>query len=266
MEYLLALAFVFFAASLASFLQVVIARTAREQSFIIGRSACDHCQKQLTWYDNVPLLSFLWLRGKCRACHKQIPATYFLSELLATAWALLLVYLLTQTTYLSTWSVWELSVLFSLGLLLLFVVIADLQELIVPDLFSALLLVIVVADLLVRSASASVWLASLGGGLLAVGFLLVLYQAASKLLGKEALGLGDLKLMLPLGMSLAWPWVILQLFLAFVIGGLFAILVLLAGKKRFGQALPFAPFLVLAFVLTKVWGAEIWVWYINLII
>lgn len=266
-ELLLTITFIFFAAVLASFLQVVIVRTAREQSFIIGRSACDHCQRQLAWYDNLPLLSFLWLRGRCRSCGRQINRWFFVSEVLAAMWALSLSYALLQTDYLVAWTPLQVAVLFGMGLLLLFIVLADLQALLVPDVFSALLLVLVLVELWARVGFATgLWLTALATGGLALGLLWGIYRLASWLLGRTAMGLGDVKLVLPLGISLGWPWLLLQLFLAFVLGGLFAILLLLIGKKRFGQALPFAPFLVIAFVLTKVWGAAIWAWYIGLII
>lgn len=267
MELLLIVVFAVFAAVLASFLQVVITRTAREQSFVWGRSACDHCRRQLAWYDNLPLLSFLWLRGKCRSCRQPIPRRFFLSELLAVLWAVVFSCLLTQTNYLTALSPLQLAALFGIGLLLLFIVIADLQELIVPDLFSALLLVLVLVELWLRVGFVGEqWVLALGSGAVALGLLWGVYRLAGWILQKEALGLGDVKLMLPLGISLGWPWLLLQLFLAFVLGGLFAILLLLLGKKRFGQTLPFAPFLVIAFVLTKVWGAAIWTWYIGLLI
>ena len=80
------------------------------------------------------------------------------------------------------------------------------------------------------------------------------------------MGLGDIKLMLPLAFVLGWPWVLLAIFLSFIVGGFFATILLLFKQKKIGQALPFGPFLVVGFVLSYFWAAPIWAWYLALII
>ena len=259
MEWFLIATFIFFAAVLASFLQVVIVRTLKEKSFIMGRSACDHCQHQLAWYDNLPLLSFVYLAGKCRYCRKSISPWTWVSEVLAALWAGVLVFLYLNGQLGFSWI--EFSLVFGMGLLLLFVVIADLQAMIVPDLFVGLLVVLVSIELFWRGSEP--WWPILAA-VAAVAFFLTLYKTASWLLRKPALGFGDVKLMVPLALSLSWPMVWMQIFLSFVIGGLVAMSLLLLGRKHFGQALPFAPFIVVAFIITKLWGLAIWNCYINL--
>ena len=75
--------FGFFLAVLASFFEVVIVRTAKEESFTQGRSRCDHCHHKINWYDNIPIVSFLFLKGKCRYCQQKIAKSYFWVEVLA---------------------------------------------------------------------------------------------------------------------------------------------------------------------------------------
>lgn len=259
MGFFLTTIFIFFSAVLASFFQVVIVRTLKDKSYIMGRSVCDHCQHQLAWYDNLPLLSFVYLGGKCRYCRKSISPWTWISELLAAFWAAVLVVLFVNGRLGGSWV--EFALLFSFGLVLLFVVIADLQAMIVPDLFVGLLVVIALIELFWRGNG--LWLPILAA-VSAVAFFLALYKLASWLLRKPALGWGDVKLMVPLALSLSWPMVWMQIFLSFVIGGLVAIVLLLLGRKHFGQALPFAPFIVAAFIITKLWGMAIFDCYINL--
>ena len=90
-ELFLALCFGFFLSTLASFFNVVIFRTAREETFIKGRSKCEFCRQKISWYDNIPLLSFLMLGGHCRLCHKKINPAHFLTELLAFLLGLLFI-------------------------------------------------------------------------------------------------------------------------------------------------------------------------------
>jgi leader peptidase (prepilin peptidase) / N-methyltransferase len=252
--------FAYFLAILASFFNVVIWRTAREESFVGGRSRCEHCQHQLSWADNLPLLSFFLLGGKCRYCQHSIAKKHFISELLAfsSGWLFYLAYLFVPT--MQALSATELITYFLCLFVLAFIVWADLQYLLVPDFLVALLTVLALVLLFLGG---SAWQLPLLATTVALGFFALLYLLSKKLLAKEALGLGDLKLMVPLALLLSWPLILVNIFLAFILGGLFAMIVLVTGQKKLGQALPFAPFLVFAALLSFIYGQTLIAWYLN---
>ena len=259
----LVLVFAFFAAVLASFFNVVIYRTVKEESFVKGRSYCESCKKEISWYDNIPILSFLFLRGKCRHCHKKIKPVYFWTEVLAAIYSLIFIFVIYSGQLFSTLEVWQIVFYFLFFLILIFVVISDLQYLIIPDLFTAILLVLVIAYQFFAGAD---FLSSLIAVIFSVLLFSTILIAAKKIYKKDALGMGDIKLMLPFSIFLAWPMTLMSIFLSFIIGGFFAMLVLLTGKKKLGQALAFGPFLVMGFMATFLWGQQLWSWYWNLLI
>lgn len=260
LELSLILFFAFFLALLASFFSVVIFRTVREESFITGRSKCDHCHKQIAWHDNIPLFSFLWLKGKCRNCHKKIPPIYFLNELLAFVFGLGFALIYLNSNILPMISEVELVLYLLISFILLFVLIADLKYMIVPDFFVFLLSFLV---LLLQVFFKNDWQLAVLAVIFSTIFFSSLAFLAKKIAKKDALGLGDIKLMIPLAFLLSWPKVLLSIFLAFIIGGIFAIILLIIGRKKIGQVLPFAPFLILAALVSFTFGEAIWHWYLN---
>lgn len=260
LELFLAFCFASFLSVLASFFNVVIFRTVREESFAKGRSKCEKCHKQIAWYDNIPIWSFLLLRGRCRYCRKKIPLVYFLTEVAAFLLGLGFSLALIQTPWLQSFPSWQLVLYFLIFFVLLFALLADLQYLIVPDFFVVLLSILVI---LAKIISGKSWLLPILAVVFAVVFFVGLYFLAKKFLKKEALGLGDIKLMVPLAFILSWPKILIGIFLAFIIGGVFAMLMLIAGKKKFGQALPFAPFLILSTLVSFFFGEALWQWYFG---
>lgn len=257
--------FSFLALTLASFFNLVIYRTAKEESFITGRSYCETCHQKIAWYDNIPLLSFLILKGKSRCCQQKIGQNHFWAELTALIYALVFSFVVLQNQLLLSLESWQLAFYFLFYLTLSFVFIADIQYLIVPDFLTLFLLVLVIfmQVMTINSANAEIEMITnlFYGVSFALFFFVILYIVAKLWLKKEALGIGDIKLILPLALFLSWPMIALAIFLSFIIGGFFAMLMLLIGKKKFGQALPFAPFLVVATVICSFWGQEIWQWY-----
>lgn len=265
----------FFGAILASFLNVVIYRGAAACGFIKnnqgktlkiapfwqGRSLTDCCQKPIKAIHNIPLISFCFLRGRCPYCQAKIAKRHFITELLAGLYSLFF-----------TFQVWQqvgagqacnpllIITQYFFFLLLIFVVIADFQYLIIPDFF------IILLSMLALILGGANYISGLLAIVCATVFFTLLYFAASWIFKKEALGLGDIKLMLPLAFVLGWPWVLLAIFLSFIVGGFFATILLLFKQKKIGQALPFGPFLIVGFILSYFWAAPIWAWYLSLII
>ena len=261
-ELSLVLLFAFFLSVLASFFSVVISRTVKEESFINGRSKCDYCHKKIAWFDNIPIFSFLLIKGKCRHCHKKIPKIYFLAEILAFLFGIAFYLLYIYFPILQSLPIWQLVIYFLIVFILLFALLADLKYLIVPDFFVLLLSVLAI---FLHVIIGRPWLLPTVAVIFSTTFFYSLSFLAKRILKKDALGLGDIKLMIPLSFLLSWPKTVLSIFLAFIIGGIFAMLMLIIGRKKFGQALPFAPFLILAAFISFGFGEAIWQWYFGLL-
>lgn len=205
-------------ACIGSFLNVVALRYDREDSFI-GRSRCPACLAQLSWWELVPIVSFLILRGRCHSCSEKISWQYPLVEVAAAA----------------AW-VWAPNVAAAL-ILSVFIVLflVDLRLMILPDIYIVVLTALVLAR--ISSPTDAFW-----GGLLGAGLLLGLWAITRG----RGLGFGDVKLMLPLGMLFGPAGTLVLLFLAFTVGGAVAVYLLLTKRATLKTAVPFGPYLLAA--------------------
>jgi len=197
-----------------SFLNVLIYRIPRAQQFIAGRSRCPHCQATLAWYDLIPVVSFLLLRGHCRYCHARISLRYPAVEL---ASGLIFVF---APSYLAI-AVLE---------ILLVIAIIDYEHLIIPDSF-----VIILALL-------GLWNPHVFTALGSAGFFFILW-AISK---GRWIGFGDVKLAGALGLFFGFPSGPLVIYLAIISGGILGAFLLLLGKAHRKTALPFGTLLAIA--------------------
>lgn len=255
-------------AAVGSFLNVVIYRTMTEESWVKGRSKCEDCGYQLRWFDNIPLVSFLWLRGRCRKCRKSIalihPVVEFLTGALFVWWywgGTLLFFRLTEQPFQLIQPAFWLGV----GVLLLMIVVADLSYLIIPDLAVGLLLVTTLTYRVVLTWAGVMQMSDLVWSLLAAVGAAVFFGGLWVVTKGRGMGLGDVKLVGPLALLMGWPNSLVGFFLAFISGAVVGVCLLLLGKKRFGQVVPFGPFLVLGTVLALVWGDGLSHWYIGLL-
>lgn len=250
-------------AAVGSFLNVLIYRTVEGESWLVGRSRCDHCQQQIAWYDNIPLFSYLWLRGQSRCCGRRIPRSYPLVELMTGS---LFVWWYVAGSFffrLTTSPLQTLQPLFWLlvGILLLVVFFADLLYMIIPDTAVFLLLILTLLYRLYLTLSGVmqtqdlIWTAwSMVVAVVVIGGLWLVTKG-------KGMGLGDVKFSVPMAWLLGWPKTLVGLFLAFVSGGIVASILLLLGKKKFGQKIAFGPFLVVGTVLSLLFGDAIFSWY-----
>lgn len=233
---------------IGSFLNVCIARWPAEQSVVKPRSRCPQCGNLIAWYDNVPIVSWLLLRAKCRHCKLPIPVMYPLVELgvgLIWAWA--------AWHYGLTVEMLRAAVFFTI---LLGIAMTDAREYIIPDEFS------------VGGTVLGVAFAVAGGGLgwpealvgAAVGFALLWLVAivGAKLFGEEAMGGGDIKMMAMIGAFLGWTGVLLTLFLGALLGTLIFLPFKLAGKDKL---VPFGIFLAIGAAATWLCGDALMAWY-----
>jgi leader peptidase (prepilin peptidase)/N-methyltransferase len=238
-----------FGTIVGSFANVCIHRLPWRQSLVFPGSHCPHCQQAIRPWQNIPLLSYIWLRGRCAYCQTTISWRYPLIEGVC---GLLYVFLYHQFgVSLSS------LLLMLLATALLIVSCIDLEHHIIPD---AITLPGILAGLL-----ASLWLTPVGivnalvGMLLGGGLFLCI-----ALLSRGGMGGGDIKLIAMIGAFLGWQAVLVTIFLSALSGALVGLSLMLLKKKGRKDPVPFGPFLALGALVTMVWGSELIFWYTNL--
>ncbi|MBE7002817.1 MAG: prepilin peptidase [Ruminococcaceae bacterium] len=244
---------VFLGAALGSFLNCAAWRTVRGESFVKGRSRCPDCGHTLEAGDLVPILSWIILGGKCRYCKKPIPARYMLVEL---GFALITLACVDRfaVTLLCLRNLVFLCCLY-------FLTLTDLDAQIIPDgcLLIGLIVWVVTAPFLYES-----WidpLLSLVAALVYGGGLLLLSMVMDRVLGRDSLGGGDIKLFALTGLYLGLIGTLFALLLSAVLGLVFALLL----KKRRSQAFPFGPAIAAADALMLLFGDGLVSWYLGLL-
>ena len=239
-------------AVLGSFLHCAAWRTARGESFVAGRSRCPHCSHELGPLDLVPVLSWLLLRGRCRYCGARIPARYPAAELLFAAAALACLLRFGATAEAAR----------NLAFLgcLLFLSLTDLDAMIIPDgclLFAAGIWAVFVPLLGMSWRDA---LRGIAAGLLFGGAMLGISLLMDRILKKESLGGGDIKLLAVIGLYLGFTGTLFTLLFACVLG-----LLLAALKRGAGQAFPFGPAIAASAGLMLLFGEGLVQWYLGLL-
>lgn len=275
--------------SLGSFIKVVADRSISKRSFW-GRSYCEACKHQLSWYDLLPIVSFVLLGGKCRYCGRSIPFDLVLVEV---GMGILVAWLFWQKIPVNFLSLSELVFELFIISVLVAVFLTDLKKGLIPDritypaiiaAFSYLLILSVYKIFLTYQSIAS---SLLGTYLLpphsdyffrhaflattpfltgiVSALVLVLFFGLLIILTKgKGMGGGDLKLALFIGLTFGFPNSLVVLMLAFFIGSLAGITLLVFKKRKLGQTIPFGPFLSLGGLITIFWGERIVNWYLNL--
>jgi prepilin signal peptidase PulO-like enzyme (type II secretory pathway) len=227
-----------------SFLNMAIYRTAvrygiSNLKFKIKndkRSYCDFCGRQLRWYENVPVVSWIILKGRTRCCDKKLPIGYPLLEIFMGIIFLLIgnniVYLI-------------------IGSLLMFSLVFDLKYMILPDRTNLALVAISLFMLIGKTDYINYLLAGLGS----LFFFFILNRI--KIRGSEAMGMGDVKYTLFMGLFLGWPNTLVAIYFAFVVGAMLSIILLLLKKVKKENPIPFGPFLIVGTVVANIWGESL---------
>ena len=238
-----------FGTILGSFLNVVIYRVPREESIVFPSSYCPFFRRPVRWSDNIPLLGYGLLRGRCRFCRKRIPFRYPLVEFLNG-----IGYVYLTFRFGLTGSCLVYSLFYSALLVITFI---DLSHQIVPDRITlpGMAIGLVVSSTLLQTGFLNAVIGLfLGGGL----FYLV------ALLSKGGMGGGDIKLIAMIGAFAGWKAVLLTIFISAFTGSLLGIgLMLFMGKTR-KYPVPFGPFLALGAMVSILWGNPILTWYTHL--
>lgn len=245
---------IIFGLAWGSFLNVVIYRLPRRMSILKPPSSCPHCKKKIKVYDNIPILSFLLLRGKCRYCKEKISLSYPLVEFL-TPLSFLLLYSQHSLSFFFFASCLFASALIALGFIDFYHQILP-DEITLPGLVLALVYSLFRPDLNLTQA--------LIGAVSGAGFLLLVYGAYFLLRKKEGLGMGDVTMMLMIGAYLGWRQVFFTLILASFSGALVGGIFVLYKKKDLQYSLPFGTFLAPAAFFSLLWGEKIVRAYLSL--
>lgn len=245
---------VLFGAVIGSFLNVCIHRLPKKNSLLWPGSRCPRCGTGILWYDNIPLLSYAWLRGRCRACNQPISWRYPVVECLNAAGYALIVWRfglsMTTLAYLLLWSA------------LIVVSVIDLDHMIIPD---RITLPGIAVGLLAGTMLLPRWWDSVVGLLVGGGLLYFIAWISPYLFGKEGMGGGDIKLLAMIGAFLGWKSAILTIFLGSAIGALVGILLIGIRVVTREAYLPFGPFLSLGAAVVMFFGGEIMDWYRSLL-
>lgn len=247
-------AFVFlFGAIVGSFLNVCIYRIPAEKSIVSPPSHCPSCGERVRPYDNIPLLSWLLLGGKCRFCRARISVRYPLVELLT---ALLTLFLFREYGFSA-----DFAALFLFSAALVVITFIDLDHQIIPDIISlpGIPLGFAFSFFLPQVGWKNSMIGILAGG----GSLLIVAYAYELITRKEGMGGGDIKLLAMMGAFLGWKSIPFIIFVGSLLGSVIGISLMIAQKKDSKLAIPFGPFLATAAIIYIFFGDNIIGWYLN---
>ena len=260
MEILLIFIFFMLGCVMGSFLNVVIERTKRRENFFLKRSHCDRCKKELGFWDLIPLFSFIFLKGKCRYCGKKIAAQHFWVEL-ATGFVFALVYISVGTLHATSLqiniiNIYQLIFNIIIASFLIIIFIYDLKYYLILDKFSLPAMAVVLGgNLLLGRELGDLCLGALIGG----GLFLFQYVISR---GKWVGG-GDIRLGLLMGLVLGWKLVLVALFIAYLTGAIFGLILIAGKKKKMKDPMPFGTFLSASTLVALLYGKIILDWYLN---
>ena len=245
---------IIFGAIVGSFLNVCIIRLPKEESIVTPGSHCPHCHNPIKFYDNIPLISYFLLGGKCRYCKRYISPQYPLIEGI------------TAISSLSLFIRYGLSLsyffYFSFVAALIVITVIDLYHQIIPDVISlpgigvGLLGALIIPHITFFNSFIGILL---GGG--SLFFIATLYQWLFK---REGMGGGDVKLLAMIGAFLGWDAVILTILFSSLIGSITGMILMALKGKDFKYAIPFGPFLSLGAVISLFYREEIARWYLGI--
>jgi leader peptidase (prepilin peptidase)/N-methyltransferase len=242
-----------FGAIIGSFLNVCIARLPDGRSVVRPPSHCPKCQTFLAWYENIPIVSYLFLTGRCRTCRVRISAIYPAVEVLTGALAVALFLRLGPTLAFAGY--------FAFAAALVVITFIDLDHQIIPDVISlpgiAIGLAFSLVSPLVTPLDAAIGVLAGGGTLLSVAWLYKTFR------GQEGMGGGDIKLLAMIGAFLGWQSIFVTLFVGSVIGSIIGVVVMLYEGADSKLAIPFGPFLAGGALVYLFWGDRILAFYFG---
>lgn len=236
-----------------SFSNVCIYRIPRNESIIYPASHCPNCRNGILAKDNIPLLSYILLKGRCPNCGSRISIKYPVVEFL-TGLVYVIIY---QIHGVSVQSL----IYIVLSSALIIIAFIDLGEQVIPEVISLPGIVIgLILSFFVHHIS---FVNSALGIVIGGGIILVIRLAGSLIFKKESMGIGDIELAAMIGAFLGWRYITISLFLGFFLGALTGIILIISKIKSREDAVPFGPFIILGSFISLLWGEKILSWYVG---
>ena len=226
-----------------SFANVCIFRLPKEKGVVSGRSYCPKCKKKIVWYDNIPIISFFLLGGKCRKCKKSISIQYVIVE------AINIVSFITIYYFFGISIITVLLMMLSLSFLIIFFI--DLEHFIIPNVLTFPMMIVG----FLKSFDPNLpslfpnYINSLVGGLFGYGVIWSIIYFYKQLRKKEGMGFGDAKLLAVVGFWFGWISIPFVLFLSSVLALLWVAPDLIKKSKKLTSQIPFGPYIILASIL-----------------
>jgi len=249
-----------------SFLNVVVYRLRVAETFVADRSHCPHCKTTIAWYDNIPVISFILLKFRCRKCKEKISWQYPIVEIF-TGLSFAFIGLQYFSLDVSSWA----TVVYYLGIVsaLIVILVYDALYMEIPGLvlWPAIAFVLVfnlIFDWGKIDFGNNVFNLATYSGIVGAFVAFAFFFAMVAVSKEKWMGMGDAYLVILLGLILGWPNILLALMLAFSLGAFFGIVLTIAKQKKLSSQLPFAPFLVAGTMIAMFWYEPIVGWYLGL--
>ena len=240
---------------IGSFLNVCIYRLPTSQSIAHPRSLCPHCRAPIAFYDNIPLFSYLWLKGRCRHCKVGIGLRYPIVELLGGMFAL--------ATFLKFGLTVEAFIYYVFIASLVVVTFIDLDHRIIPDVITLPgIPVFFAASFAIPSVA---YKDALLGILIGGGSLYLVAWTYYQFTKKDGMGGGDIKLLAMMGALVGWQGVAFTIFVSSLVGTLSGLAVMLQSRTGLKLAVPFGPFLAIGAISYIFFGTQLINWYFNIL-
>ena len=236
-----------------SFANVCIARLPKDRTIVFGRSNCPKCKKKISWYDNIPLMSFILLGGKCRQCNKQISINYFFVELISG------IFFITTFLYTKNYSDFVLTNLILFLFLIIFFI--DLKHYIIPDILNFSLIFLGLLKNFTPSKNLNFnydFEQSIIGGVVGYITIWVIIFLYKKLKNLDAMGLGDAKLMAAIGTFFGLKSIPLILFLSSILALLIVLPSLINKTRNLKAEIPFGPYILISAGFYYFYGDKIY--------
>ena len=227
-----------------SFSNVCIYRLPNDQSVVKGRSFCTSCKEQIKWYDNIPFISFIFLKGKCRKCGNKISSQYFLVEFVSAISFVIVYHLygITITTLL----------LIILSVFFIIIFFIDLKHFIIPNELTFPLMLIGFVKSFEPNLNQTIfpnYINSLIGGVFGYLIIWLIIFFYKKVRNKEGMGLGDAKLMAVVGFWFGWASIPFTIFISSFVALIFSIPSLIKKNKNMATQIPFGPYIIIGCII-----------------